>query len=390
MDWLDAYLYNLADGRNVVYPPDKNTWAPAKPNRQQQSMIQDAVAYDLQQQMRLIQEARQELEKHGASSGIGADPGSPTVQTPAATSEYPEYSGGADYSAGDIVSFDGINYICVTTPPAVGYGPFGGYLNGEADGNVYWSEYPIINSFAYSVFPPSGLFASVNGNIPPNWVKTQSIGFVIIGNSVSIVGNGAFENNNLTSVTIPMGVKSIGNEAFRDNAITSLNLPATVTTIGTGAFRANALTNLTMTNNITSIGTNAFNENALTQVTLPDNAQFIEINNGAFKTNSITDIFIPAAVTRIGNDAFQGNNLTSLIIPTTITSIGKEAFRDNNNLASVSCFATVDVFESIDAFLETASPLVIHVPISDASWDPLVGTGVTFQGNINVNIVKDL
>ena len=49
MDWLDAYLDNLADGRNVVYPPDKNTWTPIKPNRQQQSMIQDAVAFDLQQ-----------------------------------------------------------------------------------------------------------------------------------------------------------------------------------------------------------------------------------------------------------------------------------------------------------------------------------------------------
>ena len=96
MDWLDAYLDNLADGRNVVYPPDKNTWTPVKPNRQQQSMIQDAVAFDQQQQMRMIQEARQSLEAHGMShadvtEGIGADPGSPTVQqaesapTPTAT-----------------------------------------------------------------------------------------------------------------------------------------------------------------------------------------------------------------------------------------------------------------------------------------------------------------
>jgi hypothetical protein len=86
MDWLDAYLDNLADGRNVVYPPDKNTWTPVKPNRQQQSMIQDAVAFDQQQQMRMIQEARADLEAHGMSqedvqAGIGADPGSPAVQT---------------------------------------------------------------------------------------------------------------------------------------------------------------------------------------------------------------------------------------------------------------------------------------------------------------------
>jgi len=39
MDWLDSYLDNLSDGRNAIYPPDKNTWTPIKPNRQQQSMI---------------------------------------------------------------------------------------------------------------------------------------------------------------------------------------------------------------------------------------------------------------------------------------------------------------------------------------------------------------
>lgn len=93
MDWLDAYLDNLADGRNVVYPPDKNTWTPVKPNRLQQSMIQDAVAFDQQQQMRMIQEAREELERHGASReaamGIGADPGSPTVQLVTAAASVP-------------------------------------------------------------------------------------------------------------------------------------------------------------------------------------------------------------------------------------------------------------------------------------------------------------
>ena len=87
MDWLDAYLDNLADGRNAVYPPDKNTWTPIKPNRQQQSMMQDAVAFDQQCQMRMIQEARHALEEHGHMShadvtdGIGADPGSSAVQT---------------------------------------------------------------------------------------------------------------------------------------------------------------------------------------------------------------------------------------------------------------------------------------------------------------------
>jgi len=441
MDWLDQYLDGLGEYKVTVSPADTHIWG-VKPklNNIQERLIFDAAAQSEVEYRQLVAEARKEEERQGMgpSLGIGADPGSSTVPsitpsvtptiTPSVTPSitptvtvtptitptvtvtptitptvtltptitptpvYPEWSPGAIYNVGDIVSSGGIKYQCVTAA-GVGVGPFGGYLDGSAPdlpGIVFWSVYPIVNSFAYLVYPPAGLFASVNGNIPTVWVKTQSIGFVIIGNSAPIIGNGAFENNNLTSVTIPMGVTSIGNEAFRDNAITSLNLPATVTTIGTGAFRTNALTNLTMTNNITSIGSNAFNENALTQVTLPDNAQFIDISNGAFKTNDITDIFIPAAVTRIGNDAFQGNNLTSLIIPSTITSIGKEAFRDNSNLASVNCFVPFTSFIGINAFLATASPLVIHVRSTDTTWNALLGTGKTFQGNTNVTVVNDL
>ena len=83
MDWFDSYLDALAEsGRNAVYPPDTNTWRPARPNQQQKCMIHDSVAFDQQQQMRIIQEARRELEHQGASLGIGADPGSFTI-TPA-------------------------------------------------------------------------------------------------------------------------------------------------------------------------------------------------------------------------------------------------------------------------------------------------------------------
>jgi hypothetical protein len=84
MDWFDDYLNALTDpGRTVNYPPDTNTWRPTLPNQQQKRMIGDSMAFDVQQ-MRIIQEAREQLERHGASRdaalGIGADPGSPAVQ----------------------------------------------------------------------------------------------------------------------------------------------------------------------------------------------------------------------------------------------------------------------------------------------------------------------
>lgn len=51
---------------------------------------------------------------------------------------YPTYSGGADYSIGDRVSHGGGNFVCIYNAGGVGYGPFGGYLDGTANGIIYW------------------------------------------------------------------------------------------------------------------------------------------------------------------------------------------------------------------------------------------------------------
>ena len=88
MDWMDAYLDGLSDGRNAVYPPDKNTWTATKPSAMQQSMMQEAMVMDLQQ-LRFIQEMRQSLEAPGpgadgdGSSATGREGPVPTP-TPAA------------------------------------------------------------------------------------------------------------------------------------------------------------------------------------------------------------------------------------------------------------------------------------------------------------------
>jgi len=83
---MDDYLHGIGNYKITVSPADTHMWGPAKPSKQQLSMIQDAMAFDIQQG-NLIKEAREQLEMHGMSPeevalGIGADPGSPAVQTP--------------------------------------------------------------------------------------------------------------------------------------------------------------------------------------------------------------------------------------------------------------------------------------------------------------------
>lgn len=52
---------------------------------------------------------------------------------------YPAYRGGDTiYYIGDRVSHGGGNYVCIYNAGTVGYGPFGGYLDGLANGIIYW------------------------------------------------------------------------------------------------------------------------------------------------------------------------------------------------------------------------------------------------------------
>ena len=106
------------------------------------------------------------------------------------------------------------------------------------------------------------------GTCPATLVIPDTLG----GNSVTTIGNYAFEANALTSVTIPNSVTSIGTGAFRVNALTTVTIPNSVTSIGDYAFAGNALTTVTIPNSVTSIGDYAFASNLLTSATFLGNA----------------------------------------------------------------------------------------------------------------------
>ena len=95
----------------------------------------------------------------------------------------------------------------------------------------------------------------------PSWLNYRdSIKTVIIGDSVTTIGNNAFNSYSvLTSIIIGNKVKSVGISTFEASGLTSITIPNSVTNIENNAFFAclNS-TSLSIGNGITDIGSFAF------------------------------------------------------------------------------------------------------------------------------------
>jgi len=141
-------------------------------------------------------------------------------------------------------------------------------------------------------------------------------------------------------------------------------------------------------NSVTSIGDYAFSQcGGLSSITIPNSVT--SISSYAFAYTALTSITIPNSVLTIGDLAFKAcTSLATVTIGTGVTSIGSDAFADCTSLATVLCYVAQSAFTGSEAFSYTASPLTIRARSTDASWT--AGTGLTFQGNTNVTVIKNL
>ena len=113
-------------------------------------------------------------------------------------------------------------------------------------------------------------------------------------------------------------------------------LPNGVTFIGEYAFRQCSLVSITLPESLALIGTAAFSGcSSLTTIEIPEGVTSIE--DGAFLgCSSLTSITIPEGVTEIGYSAFLGcSSLASITIPENVTTIEWDAFWFCSNLQEI-------------------------------------------------------
>lgn len=163
----------------------------------------------------------------------------------------------------------------------------------------------------------------------PWWDYYHQVTDLVIGNSVTSTGAGAFANHsNLTNVTLGNSLISIGECSFMGcTKMLSVEIPNSVLSIGDEAFCAcYQLCDVTIGNSVTYIGESAFESSGITSIVIPDSV--VTLGGSVFyQCRDLESVVIGDSVIAIPENAFgECFKLKSVTIGNSVVSIGGYAF----------------------------------------------------------------
>jgi len=157
--------------------------------------------------------------------------------------------------------------------------------------------------------------------------------------SLISIGSNAFQScTALIGLSMPSGLVTIGDFAFAYSGVWNVTIPDSVTNLGTAVFEDSSVYSLTFGSGITTIppGT-CYNCTYLTFLTLP--SSLLSIDDWAFYGCDGLDssLTIPSGVTNIGDYAFYGcTRLPEVNIPSSVVAIGFAAFQNCQRLTAIN------------------------------------------------------
>ena len=222
----------------------------------------------------------------------------------------------------------------------------------------------------------------------------ETITFAGENNTPLTIGESAFEGIAISELTLPDRPVTIGDSAFADieaydsvhdmhePSLATVNLGGTVS-IGASAFSNAVIEEIEIPATVTLIGVNAFENNDLASVTFAgENNTALTIGESAFANmTELTSVILPKRPVTIGESAFANTGLTSVNIPSTVTSIGASAFRFRGYYAT-SSLASV-TFENGDTPLTIGEYAFNGIAITELT---LPNRPVTIGDNAFANI----
>jgi hypothetical protein len=175
------------------------------------------------------------------------------------------------------------------------------------------------------------------------------------GLPVTAIGEEAFRDHNIGSVTIPDTVVTIGGSAFTGcEYLNSVTLSTSLKTIDRYAFAGcSSLCEIVLPEGLAVIGERAFSGSALESIAIPNSVTDVGID--AFRTcRGLENVVLSSSLTEIKNDTFyQCESLKSISVPSSIKRICTSAFDHVSGLEAlyiedISAWCTID-FESVSA-----------------------------------------
>lgn len=160
------------------------------------------------------------------------------------------------------------------------------------------------------------------------------------GDRVIAIGEHAFyDNEDITSITLPLSVKTIHANAFSENSsLLSVNL-GSVETIGNSAFiNCNNLETVTGLDSLSDLQAHAF-----------------------YSCRALQSISLSGALRTIGEYALSGTGLTSVTVPYNVTSMGEGIFENCYSLVSAAIDCSVSYLPA-NTFRECSSLETVSLP----------------------------
>ncbi|MBQ7688634.1 MAG: leucine-rich repeat protein [Clostridia bacterium] len=177
-------------------------------------------------------------------------------------------------------------------------------------------------------------------------IKTVSLPASLKTDEEGTVGWYAFEESDVTTVTVAEGVQSLRPYMFFNCIdLRSVSLPNSLTELDLGVFVGSGIENITLPPNLTG-SLNAFrNCTNLEQIDIPAGVTYVDGFDGC---TSLERVSIPDTVTEIGMDAFKNcSALQEIDIHSATKKIGTEAFSGCTALRRITLPSQVEEFGGV-------------------------------------------